>query len=118
MKAPETGLICPHTSALRHNIVHRHRTDDRRQPARLRPAQAQERDDVATVNMEILALGGRIAAAAQPLRRTARGQFRGATASRLGADVIAGASLAWSTVNLLSSMVKIRFWLPGRFVPC
>jgi hypothetical protein len=37
-------------------------------------------------------------------------------ARRPGVDIIAGASLARRTVNLPSSIVKIRLWLPGRFV--
>jgi hypothetical protein len=42
--------------------VDSHRTDDRRQPARLRAPQAQQCDDVAAIDTEILALRGRIAA--------------------------------------------------------
>ena len=49
-------------TAFRHDIVQRHRTDDRRQPARLRPPQAQQRDDVAAIDMEVLPFRGRIAA--------------------------------------------------------
>ena len=37
-------------------------------------------------------------------------------ARRPGVDIIAGASLARRTVNLPLSIVKIRLWLPGRFV--
>ena len=43
---------------LRHDVVHRHRTGQRRQPARLRRLQAQQRDDVARIGVEILPLGG------------------------------------------------------------
>ncbi len=31
-------------------------------------------------------------------------------------DIFAGASLAWRTVSLPLSIVKIRLWLPRRFV--
>src|SRR6202011_1518026 len=37
-------------------------------------------------------------------------------ARRPGGDIIAGASLARRKVNLPLSVVKIRLWLPGRFV--
>ena len=48
--------------ARRHDIVHGHRTDDRRQPACLRAPQAQQRDHVAAIDMEVLAFRRRIAA--------------------------------------------------------
>ena len=48
--------------ARRHDIVHGHRTDDRRQPACLRAPQAQQRDDVAAIDMEVLAFRRRITA--------------------------------------------------------
>ena len=48
--------------ALRHHVVHSHRAHDRRQSARLCAPQAQQCDDIAAVNMEILAFGRRIAA--------------------------------------------------------
>jgi hypothetical protein len=35
---------------------------------------------------------------------------------RRAAHIISGASLARRTVNLPSSIVKIRFWQPGQFV--
>jgi hypothetical protein len=52
--------------------VHRHRAGDRRQPAGFRPPKAQQRDDIAAVDVEILPLGGGVAAQvgigrAQPL---------------------------------------------------
>ena len=56
----QIGPACRHDC--RHDFVHRHRTDDRRQPARLRAAQAQQRDDVAVVDVEILAFRSGIAA--------------------------------------------------------
>ena len=43
---------------LRHGVVHRHRTGQRRQPARFRGLQAQQRDDVARIGVEVLPLGG------------------------------------------------------------
>jgi hypothetical protein len=48
--------------ACRHDVVHGHRTGDRRKPARLRAPQAQQRDDIAAIDMEVLAFRGRIAA--------------------------------------------------------
>jgi len=49
-------------AALSHHIVQGHRADDRRQPARLGAPQAQQRDDIAAIDVEFLALCGRVAA--------------------------------------------------------
>src|SRR6516165_6505352 len=48
--------------ALCHDVVYGHRTDDRREPSRLRPPQTQQCDDIASVDMKILVFSCRVAA--------------------------------------------------------
>src|SRR6516164_373735 len=48
--------------ALCHDVVYGHRTDDRREPSRLRPPRTQQCDDIASVDMKILVFSCRVAA--------------------------------------------------------
>src|SRR6516165_9082495 len=69
--------------ALCHDVVYGHRTDDRREPSRLRPPQTQQCDDIASVDMKILVFSCRVAAQ-MPLRVLRSG------AAEIGADAPIG----------------------------